>query len=93
METIVVKAKSKKQAEDVVKKLKKIQCLQIQTTKTWLELDRSLPNVEMSEDEIMKEARAVRYGKRAQVKNNFRLQSVYQRIHQQKIQKSYFQSY
>jgi hypothetical protein len=62
METIVVKAKSKKLAEEVVKKLKKIQGLQIQTSKTWLELDRSLPNVEMSEGEIMKEVRAVRYG-------------------------------
>jgi hypothetical protein len=62
METIIVKAKSKKLAEEVVKKLRKIQGLKIQTSKTWLELDKSLPNVEMAEDEIMKEVRAVRYG-------------------------------
>jgi hypothetical protein len=65
METIIVKAKSKRLAEEVVKKLKKIQGLQVQTSKTWLELDRSLPDVEMAEDEIMKEVRAVRYGQEA----------------------------
>jgi hypothetical protein len=62
METIVVKAKSKKLAEEVLKKLRKIQGLQIQTSKTWLELDKSLPNVEITEEEILKEVRAVRYG-------------------------------
>jgi hypothetical protein len=45
METIIVKAKSKRLAEEVIKKLKKIQGLQIQTSKTWLALDRSLPRV------------------------------------------------
>jgi metal-responsive CopG/Arc/MetJ family transcriptional regulator len=45
METIIVKAKSKRLAEEVIKKLKKIQGLQIQTSKTWLALDRSLPSV------------------------------------------------
>jgi hypothetical protein len=48
METIIVKAKSKRLAEEVIKKLKKIQGLQIQTSKTWLALDRSLPDVEMT---------------------------------------------
>lgn len=62
METIVVKAKSKKLAEEVLKKLRKIQGLQIQTSKTWLDLDKSLPNVEITEEEILKEVRAVRYG-------------------------------
>ena len=62
METIVVKAKSKKLAEEVLKKLRKIQGLQIQTSKTGLELDKSLPNVEITEEEILKEVRAVRYG-------------------------------
>jgi hypothetical protein len=62
MEAIIVKAKSKKLAEEVVKKLLKIQGLQIQTSKTWLELDKSLPNIDMTEDEIMKEVRTVRYG-------------------------------
>lgn len=62
METIVVKAKSKKLAEEVLKKLRKIQGLQIQTSKTWLELDKSLPNVEMTDEEILKEVRMVRYG-------------------------------
>lgn len=62
METIVVKAKSKKLAEEVLKKLRKIQGLQIQTSKTWLDLDKSLPNVEIPEEEILKEVRAVRYG-------------------------------
>lgn len=61
METIVVKAKSKKLAEEVLKKLRKIQGLQIQTSKTWLDLDKSLPNVEIPEEEILKEVRAVRY--------------------------------
>jgi hypothetical protein len=29
---------------------------------TWEGIDRSLPNVDISEEEIMKEVRAVRYG-------------------------------
>lgn len=59
MKTIIIKAKTKKQAEEVIRKLKKMAGLQIQT---WEEIDRSLPNVDLSEEEIMTELRAVRYG-------------------------------
>jgi hypothetical protein len=59
METIIIKAKTKKQVQEVLKKLKRMVGLKIQT---WEEIDRSLPNVDVSEEEIMKEVRAVRYG-------------------------------
>jgi hypothetical protein len=65
METIIVKAKSKRIAEEVVKKLRKIQGLKVETSQTWIELDNSLPDLQITDEEIMKEVRAVRYGKEA----------------------------
>jgi hypothetical protein len=59
METIIIKAKTKKQAEEVRRKLRKMDGLQIQT---WKELEESLPDVPFSDEEVMKEVRAVRYG-------------------------------
>ncbi len=62
METLIVKARTKKIANQVVNRLQRLKGVSIRPSGSWKEIDAMLPNISISEADIMKEVRAVRHG-------------------------------